>query len=30
VRDYEPFLNNDDKGLTDDEVMEMLSDRKPG
>ena len=27
VKDYEPFSNNDEKGLTNDEVMEMLSDR---
>ena len=28
VKDYEPFSNNDDKGLTDNEVLEMLSDRE--
>jgi hypothetical protein len=29
VKDYEPFSNNDDKRLSDEEVMEMLSDREP-
>ena len=28
VKDYEPFSNNDDKGLTDHEVLEMLFDRE--
>ena len=27
VKDYEPFSTNDDKGLTDGEVLEMLSAR---